>query len=176
MESETNKMLFDIAKSQDALMQSMSTELGIKTSLYLVFSVFMFNAAFQTVNFVKDFRGVWSQYAIQFVGVGAGLALAAAIALLIAALVRTYKMFPVSETAVWLKEAAAFFQQHPEVTPQDSELAIREILEETILANKQVNERKAFWITVGAWLLITAVPCIAVGGLFSFLAQLANYP
>ena len=174
MAGETEQKLFDIAKGQDALMQSISTELGVKTSLYLVFSVFMFNAAFQIVNFARDFQSAWGQCAIQSAGIGAGLALSAAIALLIAALVRNYRMFPVAETAKWLKDTQAFFQQHPEMTPPDPELAIREILEDTVLANKRVNERKAFWITVGAWLLIATVPCIALGGLFSFLAYVAN--
>lgn len=40
MDQTPEQMLFDIAKGQDVLMHNTSSELGVKTSLYLVFSVF----------------------------------------------------------------------------------------------------------------------------------------
>jgi hypothetical protein len=169
MEAETKRILFEIAKSQDALMQNLSSELSVKTSLYLVFSVFLFNAAFQISNFARDIPGELSGHAIHSAGIGALLALLGAILLLVAALVRNYSMFPLPETAKWLEDTEEFLKHYPESSLQDPEVAIREILEETILANKVENERKASWITRGAWFLIFSVPIITCAGILAFL-------
>ncbi len=176
MKAETKSLLFDIAKSQDALMQNMSAELGVKTSLYVVFSIFLFNAAFQINSFVKDIHGAWSRRAIESSMIGAAIALAGALALLVAALVRNYNMFPLPESAKWLKDMDDYRKEFPNEKIPDEDEALREIMEETIAANKTENERKADWVTVGSWLLFLAVPFVALAGLFSFFAYRMNRP
>ena len=99
--------LFDVVKGQDAILHSTSGELGVKTSLYLVFSAFIFSASIQLINFAKDLPRPLSQYAVASCSVGAAISLIAALALLIAALVRTYKIFPSRAMAGWIKDYVA---------------------------------------------------------------------
>ncbi len=173
MQIEAKKMLFDIAKGQDMLMHTISAELGVKTSLYLVFSVFLFNATLQISEFAKDQPTIWSYRSIVFSTIGATLSLLSATTLLIAPLVRKYQLFPVGKMARWIEQLSEFKQQYPEEELPEAEDGIRETFEETIAANKSANERKAFWITLGAFLLFIAVPFVALAGIFAFFAYLS---
>ena len=50
MKPEMRKIFMEIAHNQDSLMHSSSGDLGVKTSLYLVFTAFLFSAGIQTIN------------------------------------------------------------------------------------------------------------------------------
>jgi hypothetical protein len=174
MQPEVKKMLFDIAKTQDAQMQNVSSELGVKTSLYLVFSVFLFNTSFQINNFASGFPEPWSERVITLSMVGAVITLVGALALLAAALIRDYRMFPVPNTAKWIADTDEYARKYPDAELQDQEVAIREILDETVSANKSVNQTKGWWINLAACILFVAVPIVVLAGIASYLGYLAK--
>jgi len=170
MENETRKMLFEIAKSQDSLMHTASSELGVRTSLYLVFAVFLFNAAFQVSTFARGVDSVWATRAVITSTFGAGAALAGGVALMIAALTRTYSVVPIQGLQKYVLELAEYKQQNPTENLPDTEDEIIASLEETTAANLEVNEKKGFWNTLGATALFIAVPFVVGGGILAFVA------
>ena len=87
------EMLFDIAKGQDTILHNASAELGVKTSLYLVFTAFTFNASVQVVMFAKELPPPGARYSVISSSISGGISLLAGIMLLIAALIRQYWVF-----------------------------------------------------------------------------------
>ncbi len=163
--------LFEVVKGQDAIMHNISGELGVKTSLYLVFSAFIFSASIQLINFAKDSTSPMSRYAVASCSIGAAISLLSALALLIAALVRTYKIFPSNALAAWIKETQEYSEKYPQEKVEDTSEGILKSLIETLDANQVQNEKKATWIQVGTWLLFISLPFLVTGGalaLYSF--------
>jgi len=171
---EANKMIFEISKNQDGLMHSTSGELGVKTSLYLVFSFFIFNAAFQIVAFSKG-MAYPSEYAILFGVIGAGIALLGAILLLVAAFVRSYMLFPSRGMKDWIESMGKFKQENPDIPTENEYEGVLDSLEETVSHNKSINEQKSLWITRAAYVLFVSVLFVAVSGGLSYIAYL-NHP
>ena len=162
--------LFEVVKSQDAIMHSTSAELGVKTSLYLVFSAFVFSTSIQLINFAKDLPRPLSQYAVAICAIGSAISLVAALALLIAALVRTYKIFPSRAMAGWINETKAYKERYPEEKTEDTAEGILGVLIETVDANQVESEKKAKWIQVGSACLFIALPFLVFGGALALRA------
>jgi hypothetical protein len=165
METTTNatERLFDVAKGQDIILHNLSAELGVKTSLYLVFTAFMFSASIQTINLAKDLPR-YSHCAVAFSSISAALSLLAATALLIAALVREYFVFPSSRIQEWLVRLEEYKVTYPEaITANPTDVMLRMLIE-TGKRNKLENEKKADQITWGARILFSAIPFLIIGG------------
>lgn len=162
--------LFEVVKAQDAITHNISGELGVKTSLYLVFAAFIFSASIQLINFAKDLPVPLSRFAVLSSSVGAAISPLSALALLIAALVRTYKIFPSGEMVKWVKSMQKYQQDYPQETVEDPSEGIVSELIETADANQIENEKKATWIEVGAWLLFASLPFIVLGGILAVWA------
>ena len=161
MADEADVRLFELAKNVDTTMHQMSAELSVKTSLYLVFAAFVFSASLQLMNFSKDLH---SYAAIAICGIGAVVSLLSAIALLIAALVRKYKLFPAQDMKSWMAQIDEYKREYPDASVEDRSTAILETLIETADANQIVNETRSDWVECGAWLLFAALPFLAIGG------------
>jgi len=153
-----------MAKQQDSVMHNLSGELGVKTSLYLVFAAFILSASIQILNFAKDLKAPSAQCAILFCSLGAAIALLAGIALLAAALVRTYKVFPAQEMADWLEKMKDYTSKYPNEAISDPANGVLKTVIQTIDANQIENEKKAKWIQIGAWCLFASLPFFAIGG------------
>jgi hypothetical protein len=164
MTENQNVRLFEVVKAQDAILHNLSGELGVKTSLYLVFTAFMFSASIQVINFAKDLASPWARWAIVSCSTGAAIALLSGIGLLIAALVREYKIFPSRKMAIWIRSLEAYRAKYPDQPTEDPDDAILKTLIDTAEANKLENEIKAVWITWGARGLFLSVPFVAAGG------------
>jgi len=167
---QVKQMIFDIAKGQDVLMHNTSSELGVKTSLYLVFSVFLINAAFQISSFAKGLESVWGHRAIITSFFGAGTALIGGVALLIAALVRTYHVVPIGDLRKYAQDITDYKRQYPDEPGADVEEGILTTIEATVERNLHVNEQKGLWITVGATALLVSVPFVAGAGILAAIA------
>lgn len=161
MEDKVELRLFELAKNVDAIQHNISAELSVKTSLYLVFSAFVFSASLQLMSFAKDLH---SYVAVFLCGIGAVVSLLSAIALLVGATVRNYKIFPAQDMTTWIKEVEEYRRTHPGEETSDPFAVIRETLVETADLNQEVNERKAGWVETGAWLLFGSMPFLAIGG------------
>lgn len=170
MTDNANIRLFEVVKGQDVITHNISGELGVKTSLYLVFSAFIFSASIQLVNFAKDLAPPLNRCAVAVCSIGAAVSLLSAFALLIAALVRTYKIFPSNEMAAWIKSMQEYKEKYPRETIQDTSEGILNSLIETADANQIENEKKATWIEVGAWLLFFSLPFLVIGGALALCA------
>jgi hypothetical protein len=153
--------MFELAKSVDYTAHSISAELSVKTSLYLVFAAFVFTASIQLINFAKDVR---SYAAVVICAIGAAVALFSAIALLIAALIRQYNIFPAQDMNSWLEKLDCYRKAYPNIPTEDPNAVMLKMLITTADDNQLVNERKADWIECGAWLLFVAIPFLAIGG------------
>jgi len=167
---EVDQRLFEVAKGQDQIMHSVSAEMSVKTSLYLVFTAFVFSASIQIVNFSKDVATPCSRTAIKLSSASAAFSLLAGIMLLIAALVREYKLFPTRKMVDWVKTLAEYHSEYPNaatITP--SEGVLIELIN-TAEKNKAESEKKASWITVGAVFLFIAVAFLGLGGGFALYA------
>jgi hypothetical protein len=170
MSEEIEQRLFEVAKGQDQIMHSLSAEMSVKTSLYLVFTAFIFSASIQIVNFSKDVVMPCSRTAIKLCSISAGVSLLAGIMLLVAAMVRTYKAFPTREMVEWVKSIGIYSKENPdEAAEQPSEGVLLGLID-TAEANQRESEKKAAWITVGAYLLFIAVAFLAIGGGFALYA------
>lgn len=157
--------MFDIAKQQDLVMHNLSSELSVKTSLYLVFSAFVITASIQMMNFAKDTNPCSTRYAVLFCALGAGFALLAGLSLLIAAAVRNYSIFPLTSMADWLRQMEEFRKNHPDNHAVDSSRGFMGTLIKTIDNNQIVNEKRARWIERGMWFLLISLPFTATGGI-----------
>ena len=154
MDDDTNFRLFEMAKQQDSLMHAFSVELSVKTSLYLVFAAFVLSSSIQVLNFARDMHTPSAQSAVLFCAVGAGIALVSGAVLLRAALIRQYKIFPVADTANWLKSISDYKRQYPEEEVSDPSVGLLQTIIQTVDANQIENEKKAQWIEVGAGILL----------------------
>jgi hypothetical protein len=166
--------LFELAKQQDFVQHNMSAELGVKTSLYLVFAAFMLSAAIQLLNFAKDQHVPIARTAVFFSSIGAVIALLSGTALLIAAFVRNYKIFPAQQVANWLKDIKDYQTQYPEEKLDDPANSLLQTLISTVDENTIVNEKKAQWIEWGATLLLISLPFMAIGGAFAVYAYFSH--
>jgi hypothetical protein len=167
--------MFDMVKQQDSTMHSISAELGVKTSLYLVFAVFELNASIQLLNFAKDFKASSASYAILLCSFGAVVALIAGAALLTAALVRNYSVFPARDMASWLAQIRDYQKENPQ-NEVDPLKGLLETMIQTVDANQAINERKARWIDVGSWCLFASLFFFAIGAGFAIRAYFVIHP
>jgi hypothetical protein len=174
MPDNADVRLFEMVKQQDSTMHTLSGELGVKTSLYLVFAAFVLSASIQILNFAKDLHIYAARCAVFFCSLGAAIALCAGVALLGAALVRNYKIFPASEVADWLKKMKDYQTSYPQQAIDDPASGLLQTVIKTVEANQIVNEKKARWIEVGAWLLFASLPFFAVGGAFAVYAYFSH--
>jgi hypothetical protein len=170
MPEEIEQRLFEVAKGQDQIMHSLSAEMSVKTSLYLVFTAFIFSASIQIVNFSKDVAVPCSRTAIKLCSASAAFSLLAGIMLLVAALVREYKVFPTREMLTWVKSMGSYSKEYPSVAVESPSEGVLLELIDTAEMNKIESEKKAAWITAGAALLFIAVALIALGGGFAIYA------
>lgn len=131
-ETEIERVILELAKTQDSLMHSTSAELGVKTSLYLVFSVFLVNAAFQIGSFARGIESPWSSRAVVTGFFGAATALLAGIALLVAALVRTYHVVPIGRLRQYVKDIADYKHEYPDASEANVVEGIIETIEDTV--------------------------------------------
>ena len=166
--------LFEMAKQQDAAMHNLSGELGVKTSLYLVFTAFVLSASIQILNFAKDIHGGSAHRAVLLCSIGAAISLLAGTSLLIAALVRTYKIFPAQDMANWLEQIRDYTSKYPEEKVDDPADGLLQTVIKTIDANQIENEKKARWIKVSACLLFASLPFFATGGAFAIYAYFTH--
>jgi hypothetical protein len=166
--------LFEMAKQQDSIMHSLSGELGVKTSLYLVFAAFVLSASIQLLNFAKDLHAYSARCAVLSCSLGAAIALLSGAALLVAAFVRNYKVFPAKAMADWLKNIQNYQKEYPLEHLDDPSNSLLQTMIETVDANQIVNEKKAQWIEVGAYLLFASLPFFAVGGAFAVCAYFSR--
>jgi hypothetical protein len=167
MFEEAGDRLFEVAKAQDQLMHSLSAEMSVKTSLYLVFTAFIFSASIQLINFCKDVPTPCSRTGIALCGTSAAFSLLAGIMLLIAALVRQYNIFATRKMNDWVFGLKEYHAKYPNAeTESPSDGVLMELIE-TVEKNKAENEKKATWITAGACLLFGAVAFLALGGGFA---------
>jgi hypothetical protein len=170
MSEEIEQRLFEVAKGQDQIMHSVSAEMSVKTSLYLVFTAFIFSAAVQIVNFSKDVAGPCSRTAIKLCSVSAVCSLVAGIMLLVSAMVREYKIFPLRRVFDWVKSVGEYKSNYPGAeTANPAEVVILRLID-TVEKNKAESEKKATWITAGALFLFIAVAFLALGGGFALYA------
>lgn len=171
--SDIEDRLFEVAKGQDQIMHRLSAEMSVKTSLYLVFTAFIFSAAIQIVNFSKDIAVPCARTAIKLSSASAAFSLTAGILLLIAALVRTYGAFPTRRVADWIKNLKEYKQEYPEYPREQaadpSEVILFRLID-TAEKNKAESEKKAWWITAGAYCLFAATAFLALGGGFALYA------
>src|SRR5262249_53084001 len=151
-------------------------ELGVKTSLYLVFSAFLFNAAFQVSSFVKPIESRWAFRAIVFAVVGAALALSGGIFLLVAAMVRRYSVIPLEELTSFLTESSEYRSKYPNAEVLDEQDGILTTVNRTVQANFDANEKKAGWIEIGAMILFAAIPFVVIAGVLALTAYVSNRP
>jgi hypothetical protein len=108
---DIERELFEIAKGQDQTMHNLSAEMSVKTSLYLVFTAFIFSASIQVINFSKDLRSPCSGTAIKLCSVS--FSLLAGTMLLVAAMVREYEIFPTREMVEWVKNIEKYKEEYP---------------------------------------------------------------
>jgi hypothetical protein len=174
MPDNADSRLFEMAKQQDVIMHNASGELGVKTSLYLVFAAFMISASIQMVNFAKDMHTHTARCAVLLCSLGAAIALLSGVALLFAAVVRTYSVFPAKAMRDWLKDMEKFRTENPGERIDDPSSGLVQTLIETVDENQIVNERKGRWIEVGAGLLFISLPFSAVGGAFAVCAYFSR--
>lgn len=166
--------VYDMAKQQDAAMHNLSGELGVKTSLYLVFTAFVLSASIQIVTFAKDLPAQSGRHAVIFSALGAAVALFAGIALLVAAFVRTYKIFPAQDMANWLEDIKNYATKYPEAQIDDPARGVLRTVIQTVDANQRENEKKAQWIKIGAFFLFASLPLFAIGGALAIRAYLIH--
>src|SRR5216684_2190613 len=133
--------LFEMTKQQDFVMHNLSAELGVKTSLYLVFAAFVLSASIQLLNFAKDLHVYLARSAVFFCSLGAAITLLSGAALLIAAFVRNYKIFPAKEIADWLKSIEDYRREYPQESVDDPANGLLQTLIKTVDANQVVNEK-----------------------------------
>lgn len=170
MSEEIEERLFEVAKAQDQIMHNLSAEMSVKTSLYLVFTAFIFSASIQIINFVKDAATPCGRIAIVLCSASAGFSLLAGIMLLIAALVREYKVFPTRAMVEWVKNIGSYREKYPAAPVENLSEAVLLELIDTAEVNQTESEKKASWITAGALLLFVAVATLALGGGFALYA------
>jgi hypothetical protein len=175
MADDAEVRLFEVAKNQDILMHNLSAEMSVKTSLYLVFAVFSFNASVQIINFVKDNSMPSAKCAVAICGISATMNLLGGIFLLIAALIRGYSAFPSRKMADWITELKQFRETNPGLaTSRDPAREVLNVLIKTAENNKAENESKADWIERGAICLFLSVPFLVAGtgfALFAFFSR-----
>ncbi|HWF37791.1 MAG TPA: hypothetical protein VG322_04685 [Candidatus Acidoferrales bacterium] len=168
MPDDAEIRLFEVVKSQDVVMHSVSAEMGVKTSLYLVFSAFYFAASMQVVNLVKGNPSPEAKTSITICAVGAALSLLGGIFLLSAAMRRDYKAFPTLKMANWIVAIKEFREKNPTLaTSREPATEILNALVKTVDNNKRENELKASWVDRGAFCLFASVPFLAVGAAFA---------
>ena len=170
MSDSAEQRLFDIARGQDVIMHNVSSELGVKTSLYLVFTVFTFSASLQLITFAKDLPSSYARCSVVSSSISAGISLLASIMFLIAALVRRYWLFPSNDILQWIQGLRDYASQHPGVATEDTANGVLEVLIEPARQNKLENERKGTQITLGAIFLFFSVPFLAMGGALAIYA------
>jgi len=170
MSEEIEQRLFEVAKGQDQIMHSVSAEMSVKTSLYLVFTAFIFSATIQIVNFSKDVAAPCSRTAIKLCSISAALSLLAGIMLLVAAMAREYKVFPTRKMIAWVKTLLKYKDDYPSAESMTPSEGVLIELVNTAEQNKVENEKKATWITAGAFFLFIAVAFLALGGGFALYA------
>lgn len=171
MTDDAEARLFEVAKNQDVIMHNLSAEMSVKTTLYLVFSTFSFNASIQVINLVKSLSTWSAKSAIAFCGVSAALSLLGGICLLGAAMIRRYSAFPSHQMADWIVSVRQFREAHPDLaTARDPAREVLRVLVETAENNKAESEAKADWIERGAWFLFASVPLLAAAGALALCA------
>jgi hypothetical protein len=170
MPEDIERQLFEIAKGQDQIMHSLSAEMSVKTSLYLVFTAFIFSASLQVINFSKDLRSPCSETAIELCSVGAGFSLLAGTMLLVAAMVREYKIFPTREMVDWVRGTEKYREEYPAAAVEEPSKGVLLELIDTAEVNQMESEKKARWITAGAFVLFAALASLAIGGGFALYA------
>ncbi|HUK25620.1 MAG TPA: hypothetical protein VLV49_13645 [Terriglobales bacterium] len=172
MPNEIEQALFGVAKSQDQVMHNLSAEMSVKTSLYLVFTAFVFSASIQLINLSKDAAAPCSRTAIELCGTSAAFSLCAGIMLLIAALVREYKTFPTRGMVQWVKDVDSYRRENPNARVEEPLEGILLELIDTAEVNQTESEKKARWVTRGALFLFTAIGFLALAGGFALYAFL----
>jgi hypothetical protein len=173
MPDNARDMLFEMNKQQDLVMHNLSSELAVKTSLYLVFTAFTMSAAIQIMGFCKDIKSCSARYAVLFSALGAALALLAGASFLVAALVRDYSMFPGKAMADFIQTSEMWNNGHPDDLVNVPN-GFMDTLIRTVDDNQIVNQKKTVWLKVGAWMLMTSLPFTALGGIFAVVAYLTR--
>lgn len=142
MSERVEQRLFEIARGQDQIMHSASAEMSVKTSLYLVFAAFIFSASIQMINFSKDIAVPCGRLAIKLCSASAAFSLLAGTMLLVAALVREYKVFPTRKVAEWIKKLYEYKEKYPDAKTKDpSDVMLLQLIE-TAEENKKETEKK----------------------------------
>lgn len=162
-------MLFEMNKQQDLVMHNLSSELAVKTSLYLVFTAFTMSAAIQIMSFCKDLSSCSARCGVLFCALGAAIALLAGLSFLIAALVRDYSMFPAKDMATFIHTSEDWNNLHPD-DPVNISKGVMDTLVRTVDDNQVVNQKKSIWLKVGSWMLMASLPFTAIGGFFAVVA------
>ena len=170
MPEDVEQRLFEIAKGQDQIMHSLSAEMSVKTSLYLVFTAFIFSASIQVINFSKDLAAPCGGAAIKLCSISAGFSLLAGTTLLVAAMVREYRIFPTREMVEWVKSTEEYREEYPTAAVEEPSKGVLLELIETAEVNQRESEKKARWITAGAFVLFAALAFLAIGGGFALYA------
>jgi hypothetical protein len=151
-------------------MHSLSAEMSVKTSLYLVFTAFIFSASVQVINFSKDLSTPCGATAIKLCSISAGFSLLAGTMLLVAAMVRQYKIFPTREMVEWVRRTEQYREEYPETAAEEPSKGVLLELIDTAEVNQVESEKKAKWITGGAFVLFAALAFLAIGGGFALYA------
>jgi len=170
MPEDIEQRLFEIAKGQDQIMHSLSAEMSVKTSLYLVFTAFIFSASLQVINFSKDLSAPCRGTAIKLCSISAGFSLLAGTLLLVAAMVREFKIFPTREMVEWVRSSEKYKEEYPDAAVEEPSKGVLLELIETAEVNQAESEKKARWITAGAFILFAALAFLAIGGGFALYA------
>ena len=151
MKPEIRKTFMEIAYNQDCLMHSSSGELGVKTSLYLVFTAFLFSAGIQTINTAVGHLGSDKLLVVSLSGLSLGLSLLAAVCFLLAARIVNYQTLPSIQQFIDFT-----FEQSEEAQQAELEEAVLFDLAEIIENNKNRNDSKGHWMEWGTPILLGA--------------------
>ncbi len=157
MEPEVRSRFLDLAIRQDSLMNSISAELGTKTSLHLVFTAFLFGSGVQTVNIAVGSLFVCRRFVVLTSGFSLGLSMLAAICFLLAARIKKYETLPSLQALIDF----TYEQAEEERSGQLDEAVIFD-LAEIVENNKASNERVGEWIKIGGRLLIGSTGLLAL--------------
>jgi len=138
-------------------MNSISAELGTKTSLHLVFTAFLFGSGVQTVNIAVGSLFVCRRFVVLTSGFSLGLSMLAAICFLLAARIKKYETLPSLQALIDF----TYEQAEEERSGQLDEAVIFD-LAEIVENNKASNERVGEWIKIGGRLLIGSTGLLAL--------------
>jgi len=166
MEPMLRSRFLDLANKQDALMNSVSAELGTKTSLHLVVTSFLFGSGVQTVNITLHAVHSCRPLILVTAGISLGLSMLAAVCFLLAARIKKYETLPSLQALIDFT-----YQQAEEQRLEQLDEAVIFDLADIVEKNKASNERVGGWIKVGGRLLLgsTAGLALSSGVMIFFL-------